>query len=83
MFKRIHFPESNHANRQTHVIPAEPQCGAADQRSAPGGETVLRAAGFVIPRHGAGLRLKEGEGGKKHFRACRMQLTAIEAWTRR
>lgn len=30
----IHFPESNNADRQAHVIPAEPQCRAADQPPA-------------------------------------------------
>lgn len=32
----IHFPDSNHADGQAHVIPAEPQCRASDPPSAPG-----------------------------------------------
>lgn len=60
----IHFPDSNHTDGQAHVIPAEPQCRAADQPSAPGGGDTayeLRVLSFRGPPAQVSVAKRVGE----------------------
>lgn len=74
----IHFPDSNHTEGQAHVIPAEPQCRAADQPSAPG--VGIRRTSYGFCHSEVRRRRSPSQRGWEK----RMRLTAIdEEWTRR